>query len=182
MPDRIADKIATWAKFFPTTLHDASSDSSASEYLVENTSFAISFDKVKDEFCSRIDISPLQSCDALLCLGDDSVGICLIEFKNGKVKTADIAQKALHSLLILLDEFATTTEKIRSVCDFCLVYNGAKHPREKLINHIEKKAQSSCKGKGIEFFNVSAFSHWFRSVHAVDNLDFENYLSTRVQT
>ncbi len=138
------------------SLKETSKDENDStiEYLSESLAKVINFDKVKQEYTSELEHSEdgAKSVDAISLCGED---LYFIEFKNGKIETAErknIRQKISDSLLLFCDITKKNISYTRNNINFILVYNYEKNKnkckniqpslsREKIIKTLSSKSK-----------------------------------------
>lgn len=176
--------------FFPghmDTLKEMSKDTSEGQpqYMTERTEEAVNFDLVKRDYTNRLGLSEdtASSCDSLAFLPAGSV---LIEFKNGKVRSADVKTKIRDSLLIYGGITGQSISDTRTEMEFVLVYNEQKNPnnapypgdapsRVTIASHLANRAKTEHIRFDLERFQKLCF----RAVHTYTPEEFEKYLSEK---
>lgn len=163
------------------TLKEMSKDTSLDQpqYMTERTEEAVNFDLVKRAYTNHLGLSEetASSCDSLAFLPAGSV---FIEFKNGKVKPADVKTKIRDSLLIYGGIAGQSISDTRTQMEFVLVYNGEKNPdksrsRTAIIAHLANKADTEHILFDLERFQTL----YFMAVHTYTPEEFEKYLTEK---
>ena len=161
------------------TLKELSKDTSKGEaqYMTESELLAVDFDRVKRLYANGLDLSEetATSCDGLMLVPTRPV---FIEFKNGKVRTADVKTKIRDSLLLYCDLMEQTISDTRQEMEFILVYNEkenqgqVKHSQREIKNYLAKKS-----GTEHILFDLERFQTlYFRAVHTYSPSQFETFL------
>ena len=160
------------------TLKEMSKDTSQgqSQYMTERMEEAVNFDLVKRAYTNNLGLSEetASSCDSLAFL---SAGPIFIEFKNGKVKTADVKTKIRDSLLIYGGITGQTIADTRMQMEFVLVYNGQKNldksqSKAAIIAHLANRANTEYIRFDLERFQTL----YFKAVHTYTPEEFEKFL------
>ncbi len=172
------------------TLKEMSKDTSEGQpqYMTERMEEAVNFDLVKRTYANTLELSEdtASSCDSLLFL---STGPIFIEFKNGKVKAAEIKTKIRDSLLIYGGITGQSISDTRTEMEFVLVYNEQKNPdrsqsvsppddtpsRVAIAEHLANRA----KVEHIRFDLERFQKLYFRAVHTYTPGEFEKYLAEK---
>lgn len=172
------------------TLKEMSKDTSGSQpqYMTERTEEAVNFDLVKRDYTNRLGLSEdtASSCDSLAFLPAGSV---FIEFKNGKVKPADVKTKIRDSLLIYGGITGQSISDTRTEMEFVLVYNEQKNSdrsqsvtppddtpsRVAIAEHLANRAKAEHIRFDLERFQKLCF----RAVHTYTPGEFEKYLAEK---
>ena len=172
------------------TLKEMSKDTSEGQpqYMTERMEEAVNFDLVKRAYANMLGLSEktASSCDSLAFL---STGPVFIEFKNGKVESANVKTKIRDSLLIYGGITGQSIADTRTGMEFILVYNEQKNPdrnpsapasgdapsRVAIAEYLANKAK-------VEYirFDLDRFQKlYFRAVHTYTPGEFENYLAEK---
>lgn len=169
------------------TLKEMSKDTSQGQprYMTERTEEAVNFDLVKRDYTNRLGLSEetASSCDTLAFLPSGPV---LIEFKNGKVRPADIKTKIRDSLLIYGGITGQSISDTRTEMEFVLVYNEQKNPdngpnpcdapsRAAIASHLANRAKTEYIRFDLQRFQKLCF----RAVHTYTPEEFEKYLDEK---
>lgn len=109
-----------------STLKKTSYDKSNKSYMTDSDIHVCNFDNATRHFCKRTksDCIP-ASCDAL-CTGVDGIAY-LIEFKNGRVDSAELKIKTESSVETLVAMNAISESEASTNLEFILCYNGEKN-------------------------------------------------------
>lgn len=151
------------------------SDKDNVKFMTESTIEAVDFDEAKRRYTNALGLSytSMASVDALL--RKDGIPV-FIEFKNGKVPSAEVKTKIRDSMLLYCDVTGTRLCDARETAEFLLVYNAGENSYWASLLHIEdhflKKA-----GKERIGFDLDRFKGlYFRDVHTYSKEEFEQFL------
>ncbi|WP_270288226.1 hypothetical protein [Enterococcus casseliflavus] len=138
------------------TIRDLSYDSTNDEYMTDSLVQAIDFDRVKDQFTSRIGYRDCKSPMSNDVFYTDSDGThYFIEFKNGaNILPHMLSQKNYDSTIILAILLSEKLEDLKDNLQYILVYNEEKITEESLINrYVQNSKERDSIGK---FFSKKA--------------------------
>ncbi len=146
----------------------------------------IDFDAVKDMYCMNLQIEEGYPCsnDALFLSIQDK--LVFVEFKNGAVNQYNLSRKMYDSILILTDILQKGISYTREAVEYVLLCKEEmldkeiKQDREKIRNHINRKARS----EGHEFisFGLRRFKGYLlKDVHTFTPSQFEDYMKDHTQ-
>ena len=183
-------KIEEHAIFFNhiDSLKELSKDTSTKpiQFMTELQTQAINFDMVKRDYANQLNLSEetANSCDGLISISNFCV---LIEFKNGKIKPAEVKTKLRDSLLIYCDITKQTISQTRDFLEFILVYNPQNNPdknhnssnsssRIVIANTIAKKAKTE-----LIRFDLERFQKLYvKAVHTYTPQEFEEFILSNI--
>lgn len=159
------------------TLSKASRDNAHQVAMCESTLKVIHFDKIPKKYSKKIGCSKVpRSNDALYIT--DSDDWYFVEFKNGKIDSADVYRKCYDSLLMMLDmKIVDNLSFFREKGHYILVYNGEKYgksrpspSREAIYAKLHHLAREEERLFGIDNFE----GYLFKETHTYDKSTFED--------
>lgn len=155
-------------KDFICTLKKASKDTSNGQFMCESQLPVMNFDKMSEIYKQeRRGPTCPKTNDALYITKNGEW--YFIEFKNGRVKTADIHDKIYDSVIMLVDlKIIPDFEFARQNFHYILVYNDEKNQglsksqsRDEFRDYMERRAQEE-----IRYWDVDLFERYlYKSTH-----------------
>ncbi|TJX12918.1 hypothetical protein E9840_11515 [Tissierella creatinini] len=179
-----------------STLKETSRDyhDEVDHYMTDSLLPAVDFDKVKDEYISKLSISDKPKSNDTLFIDSEGKEI-FIEFKNGFIenKKFELRKKIYDSLLIYTDIIHEGISYTRQHVDYILVYNEEKNRTDKQESktHIQNsksrdriaKGFSKLGGTNYIKFGLEIFKGYcFREVNTYTEGEFKEFLNNQNRT
>lgn len=157
------------------------SDGRTTEYCLDPESDvgkleAIDFDAVKEFLRKDGFVFKGKSADALFISGDDYY---LIEFKTGRINTAEILRKAYDSVMALIEFDVVEWQQCKSLLSFILVGTEAKER----VSHLLKKSRDEYMSptyKGVDADPRTIVGQIVKEFLICTHDDFNKFVSSRL--
>lgn len=167
-----------------STFYECSKDDDHGTFMNVPKLPCVNFDNAVSEFTKKMgyDKYSAASADTISISKSKDEKIVLIEFKNGKLKSAskrlNIREKMCNSLLILEAIFNQSWTELRNSMEFILVYNENKNPKEQPKEVIKDKMYNKAAGTSNVRFNLARhYGLYYKRIRTVT----ENEFSTIVE-